>query len=94
MGGPLARVSDGDWIELDAVAGTVCVEVSDSEMDQRETAVASVSADLGVGREFFGVFRQAVGSAEDGASVLYPSAHSLGQTAMSQATPASKEAVA
>jgi phosphogluconate dehydratase len=94
VGGPLARVSDGDWIELDAVAGTVCVEVSDSEMDQRETAVASVSADLGVGREFFGVFRQAVGSAEDGASVLYPSAHSLGQTAMSQATPASKEAVA
>jgi phosphogluconate dehydratase len=94
VGGPLARVSDGDWIELDAVAGTLCVEVSDSEMDQRETAVASVSADLGVGREFFGVFRQAVGSAEDGASVLYPSAHSLGQTAMSQATPASEEAVA
>jgi hypothetical protein len=53
-----------------------------------------VSADLGVGREFFGVFRQAVGSAEDGASVLYPSANSLGQTAMSQATPASEEAVA
>jgi len=94
VGGPLARVSDGDWIELDAVNGVLRIEVSDDEMAQRDAAAPSVNADLGVGREFFGVFRQAVGSAEDGASVLYPSANSLGQTPSSQAAPSSQEAVA
>jgi phosphogluconate dehydratase len=70
LGGPLAKVSDGDWIELDAVAGTVKVEVSDDEMTNRD-ASACGSENMGVGREFFAVFRQATGSAEAGASVFF-----------------------
>ena len=71
LGGPLARVRDGDWIELDAVAGTVTVEVSQDDMAEREIAHDNGAGQVGVGREFFGVFRQATGSAEAGASVFF-----------------------
>ena len=94
MGGPLAKVCDGDWIELDAVTGTLSIDLSEQELAQRELALPSISADLGVGREFFGVFRRAVGSAEDGASVLYDSAEYANTRAPSQSPSASQEAVA
>ncbi len=34
-GGPLAIVQDGDWIELDAYAGKLHLEISDEELHQR-----------------------------------------------------------
>jgi phosphogluconate dehydratase len=71
LGGPLAKVRDGDWIELDAVAGTVQVEVSEEVMANRDAALDNGAGNLGVGREFFAVFRQATGSAEAGASVFF-----------------------
>ena len=71
LGGPLAKVCDGDWIELDAVAGTVKVEVSQDDMAERQTARDDGAGNVGVGREFFGVFRQVTGSAEAGASVFF-----------------------
>ena len=71
LGGPLAKVCDGDWIELDAVAGTVKVDVSEDEMTTRDAAHHTGVGNVGVGREFFAVFRQATGSAEAGASVFF-----------------------
>ncbi len=38
-GGPLALVRDGDVIVLDAHAGTLDVEVTDSELEQRRSAL-------------------------------------------------------
>lgn len=71
QGGPLAKVRNGDYIELDATAGTLSIEVDVSELEQRPLEMHSGKSDVGVGREFFAVFRQAIGSAEDGASVLF-----------------------
>jgi len=34
-GGPLAVVKEGDWIELDCLAGTLHLDVSDAELTQR-----------------------------------------------------------
>ena len=71
QGGPLARIRNGDWISLDATAGTLSVELSAEELAERELASYSSTSNSGVGREFFGLFRQAVTGAEQGASVLF-----------------------
>ena len=72
-GGPLARVRDGDMIRLDAEKGTLEVLVDAASLAAREPLRPDLSAnDYGVGRELFGVFRDAVGDAESGASVFKP----------------------
>jgi phosphogluconate dehydratase len=71
QGGPLAMIRNGDWISLDATTGTLTVELSAEELAERELASYSSTSNSGVGREFFGLFRQAVNSAEQGASVLF-----------------------
>ena len=68
-GGPLARVQDGDMIEVDAINGVLRVLVEGFE-DR-----APVEADLsgnghGTGRELFDVFRKNVGPATQGAAVV------------------------
>ena len=71
-GGPLARVRDGDWIELDAEAGVLKIELSDAALAARPLATrASPAHERGVGRELFAGFRRSVGVAEAGASVLF-----------------------
>jgi phosphogluconate dehydratase len=71
-GGPLARVRDGDWIELDAEAGVLKVELSDAALASRPVAaMANMGHERGVGRELFAGFRRSVGVAEAGASVLF-----------------------
>ena len=70
-GGPLARVRDGDIILLDARAGVLRVELSDAEFAAREPAVLAPGSNAhGTGRELFGLFRAAVGRADEGASVF------------------------
>ena len=71
QGGPLARIQNGDWISLDATAGSLSVELSAKELAERELAPYSSTGNSGVGREFFGLFRQTVTGAEQGASVLF-----------------------
>jgi phosphogluconate dehydratase len=72
-GGPLARVRDGDMIRLDAEKGTLEVLVDAATLAARELLRPDLSGnDYGVGRELFGVFRDAVGDAESGASVFKP----------------------
>ena len=82
QGGPLAMIRNGDWISLDATTGTLMVELSAQELAEREPLPNGAISNTGVGREFFGLFRQAVTGAEQGASVLFEDS----------ATPSSSEA--
>jgi phosphogluconate dehydratase len=69
VGGPLARVRDGDVIRLDADKGTLQVLVDD--LDQRPVVTADLSANNhGIGRELFEAFRRTVGPADTGAAVV------------------------
>lgn len=69
LGGPLARVRDGDLVTLDADAGTL--EVA-ADLAHREPTGAAPSGDTwaGTGRELFAAFRATVGPADEGASVF------------------------
>jgi phosphogluconate dehydratase len=71
VGGPLAKVRDGDVIRLDAVHGTLHVLVSAADWDARSASV--MPEDLcqlnrvGMGRELFTAMRRHATSAEEGA---------------------------
>jgi phosphogluconate dehydratase len=71
MGGPLAKLRDGDVIRLDAVAGTLDVRMADDEWAARSLATLPESLcaanALGMGRELFAGMRRNVLSAEEGA---------------------------
>ncbi len=69
MGGPLARLRDGDLVRLDADAGTLTVLAED--FDSRDPVRADLSANAhGTGRELFEAFRRNVGNATEGAAVV------------------------
>lgn len=69
VGGPLARLRDGDLIRLDAEAGTL--EVLAPDFDTRTPVTADLSTNRhGTGRELFETFRRMVGPATDGAAVV------------------------
>jgi phosphogluconate dehydratase len=69
VGGPLARVQDGDLIRLDADAGTL--EVLEPNFATRPPVTADLSANShGIGRELFEAFRRTVGPADTGAAVV------------------------
>jgi phosphogluconate dehydratase len=71
LGGPLAKVRDGDVIRLDTVTGVLQALVPEAEWQAREVAVmpAEQAEDngLGLGRDLFGGMRRSVRSAEEGA---------------------------
>ena len=68
-GGPLARLRDGDLVRVDAVSGEI--NVLEPDFDSREPITLDLSSNHhGLGRELFQVFRQNVGHAADGASVI------------------------
>ncbi len=64
--GAIARVRDGDMIEIDAANGRL--NVLDA-IESRETALQP-SPQFGLGRELFGAFRDRAGTAESGASLF------------------------
>lgn len=69
LGGPLAKLMDGDVIRLDAVAGTLSVTATG--FDARPVITADLSANShGIGRELFEVFRRNVGTSETGAGTV------------------------
>lgn len=71
LGGPLAKVRDGDLLRLDAEAGTLEALVDKAEWNARErVTVDPEPGNWGMGRELFAPFRKAVGVAEEGATVL------------------------
>ncbi|MDE4098219.1 phosphogluconate dehydratase [Phaeobacter gallaeciensis] len=68
-GGPIAKIRDGDMLRLDATTGTL--EVLTPGALDRDPTTADLSAyQHGTGRELFSLFRQAVTSADTGASVF------------------------
>lgn len=70
-GGLLAKIRDGDPLEIDADAGTFAVHVDAAELDGRVADDSGVAAGhVGMGRELFGAFRQSVCGAEQGATVF------------------------
>ena len=70
-GGPISKLQDGDVICLDAEAGTLEAKVSEEVWAARVPAQKDLSANqLGMGRELFGVFRQRVNGAEQGATIV------------------------
>ena len=70
-GGAIAKIRNGDVIRLDASAGRLDVLVADDVWAQRPHAEADLSGShIGMGREMFGVFRGAVGSADEGAAIF------------------------
>jgi phosphogluconate dehydratase len=69
VGGPLARLRDGDLVRLDADVGTLqCLAPG---FEARDPVTADLSGNRhGIGRELFEVFRRNVGNSCDGAGVL------------------------
>jgi phosphogluconate dehydratase len=66
-GGPVARLTDGDLVRLDAVAGTI--EVLDPAALDRAPAAAPAAGE-GNGRELFRIFQAGSDDAERGASAM------------------------
>jgi len=68
-GGPLGLVRNGDLIRVDAQAGTLQALVPPAEWSAREVPKADLAANqVGMGRELFALFRNAVSAAEEGAT--------------------------
>lgn len=68
-GGPIAKLQDGDIIELDSEKGTLNVLVDTAELSQRSLS-PTPEFDHSLGRQLFSSFRQSVSHASDGASVF------------------------
>ncbi len=73
MGGPLAKVLDGDIISLNLKSGDINVLMDEAEFNAR-TPIPNRANNhhYGMGREMFGHFRLGASTAETGASNLFP----------------------
>ena len=70
-GGPLGLVRDGDIIRLDATTGTLEALVPADVWAARSLATADLSpSHIGMGRELFAMFRNAISEAEKGATTF------------------------
>lgn len=70
-GGPIARVRDGDMLELDANNGTLKLLVDEVEFNQRIIMRPDLSGnEFGMGRELFSALRDSVSAADQGATVF------------------------
>ena len=71
LGGPLAKVRDGDVIRVDARTGCLQLVGEDLNLDARAEGAPDLSGNqMGMGRELFHGFRTTAGGAEQGAMVL------------------------
>jgi phosphogluconate dehydratase len=70
-GGVIAKIRNGDMIRLDAANGRLDVLMEQHELDTRMPVTADLSSEhSGMGRDLFGLFRQASTTADMGAGVL------------------------
>jgi phosphogluconate dehydratase len=69
LGGPLARLRDGDIVVLDANAGTLEAQVSAADLQQRSLAIPPKVAET-LGRRLFSAFRTEVSLSSQGASAI------------------------
>lgn len=69
VGGLLAKVQDGDMIQIDGSTGKLELLVDDAELACRQTLTPDLSTShIGMGRELFSAMREHISGAEDGAS--------------------------
>ena len=72
-GGAIAKIRDGDWIELDADAGRLEIRLSDADWQARSVVGVDRSTHQhGSGRDLFDLFRRHASHAEAGAGALWP----------------------
>jgi phosphogluconate dehydratase len=71
-GGTIGKIRDGDFIEIDAVSGSLSVTADDDPVARSTEAVDISAGHTGMGRELFASFRKQVSSAETGATILNP----------------------
>jgi phosphogluconate dehydratase len=72
VGGPLAKVREGDMISINLQSGDVNALVDEAEFNARTIIPNSAkNHHYGMGRELFGGFRLGASSAETGASNLF-----------------------
>jgi phosphogluconate dehydratase len=76
-GGPLAKLRDGDLLELDAARGILRALVDEAELQTREPATASEPLAVGFGLELFANQRLLAGPADHGGSTLYTEPQNL-----------------
>ncbi len=70
-GGPIAKLRNGDWLRVDAMAGVLDVMLAAEELEQRPVVSNDLNKNqFGTGRELFSVFRRTVGAADVGAAVF------------------------
>jgi dihydroxy-acid dehydratase len=69
VGGPIGLLQDGDIIAIDAVEGTISVDLSDEELERRRAAWRP--REHGFGSGYLWKYAQTVGSAKNGA-VTHP----------------------
>jgi dihydroxy-acid dehydratase len=69
VGGPIGLLKDGDIIAIDAITGTIEVELSEAELAERRKGWTSREHEFGSG--YLWKYAQTVGSAKDGA-VTHP----------------------
>ncbi|MDP0925596.1 phosphogluconate dehydratase [Paracoccus onubensis] len=69
VGGPLARVRDGDLIRMDATMGTIDCLAEDFD-NRRPAGFDPSGSNEGMGRELFAAFRAVAGPATEGAGVV------------------------
>jgi phosphogluconate dehydratase len=70
LGGPLAHVQDGDWIELDAASGVLRLEPAGGDWSTRTPAKMTDQLAAGYGLQLFAQQRRMVGPADQGATTL------------------------
>ena len=72
VGGPIAKIADGDIVHLDARSGALNVGVGDVQLRARQVqgTTPGEASWTGTGRELFAAFRRHVGPAERGASII------------------------
>ncbi len=69
-GGLLARLQDGDWIELDALQNRLQVELDEASIARRVAAEVPPNLAAGYCLRLFAAQRQRVGPADEGATTL------------------------
>ena len=68
-GGAIAKLADGDVVRVDATNGTL--DIISGSVLERDPAPVDLSGNAhGTGRELFAAFRNVVGQASEGASVI------------------------
>lgn len=72
LGGYIGKIRDGDRMIVDCDKGELTLAVDEEELERREPAIPSQlpSAEFGMGREMFAMFRANAAPAEQGAGVL------------------------